>query len=119
MADPRNPRVQVLSEVALERRRQDAKWGVQNHPDGTGDKRRLLDDPSLPTFGTIAEACKAACARRADRGEITWTDILLEEVFEAAYEPDPDALRRELLQVAAVATAWVEALDRREGGTRG
>jgi hypothetical protein len=68
--------MRVLDEVQDERRRQDAKWGEQNHPDGT---------------------------------------IALEEVFEALVETDPAKLRDELLQVAAVAVAWVEAIDRRGG----
>ncbi|TIH26025.1 NUDIX hydrolase, partial [Subtercola vilae] len=42
-----------------------------------------------------------------------WQDILLEEVFEAFAESDTSKLRTELIQVAAVAQQWVEAIDRR------
>jgi hypothetical protein len=60
----------------------------------------------------------AACARQetdqmAGEGVCTWRDILLEEVAEAFAEDDPGRLRAELIQVAAVATQWVEAIDRR------
>jgi hypothetical protein len=37
----------------------------------------------------------------------------LEEVFEAFAESSPDALRKELTQVAAVAVAWIEDIDSR------
>jgi hypothetical protein len=39
--------------------------------------------------------------------------ILREEVYEAFAEEDPAALRTELIQVAAVAATWVDAIDRR------
>lgn len=42
-----------------------------------------------------------------------WRHILDEEVAEALAETDPERLRAELVQVAAVAVQWIEALDRR------
>lgn len=92
----------VLAEVAAERRRQDSRWGEQNHPDGTGDA--YTDDAAL---------ARKECERAADNGDLTWRHILLEEVAEAMAEREPADLRRELIQVAAVAVAWAEALDRR------
>lgn len=44
-----------------------------------------------------------------------WLSILVEEVGEVAHELTYDAtgdLRKELIQVAAVAAAWVDAIDR-------
>lgn len=81
----------MLVEVRRERTRQHDKWGEQNHDDGW------------------------------------WTAILAEEVGEAAqaalqaHFPDDgsktlDDLREELIQVAAVAVAWIEAIDRRPSG---
>ena len=55
-----------------------------------------------------------AAAHRYTGGEGTWADILREEYFEALAETDPARLRVELIQVAAVAVAWVEAIDRAE-----
>jgi hypothetical protein len=94
----------VFDEVRAERERQDAKWGEQNHPDGTSDN---------PMNREIAAISKQDCdeAFADDRG--TWSHILDEEVAEAFAESDPQKLRTELLQVAAVAVAWVEAIDRR------
>ena len=50
----------------------------------------------------------------AQIGQCTWLHILREEVFEAFAEDDPAKLRAELIQVAAVAVQWVEAIDRAE-----
>lgn len=92
----------VLAEVLGERRRQDAKWGEQNHPDGTG---RYGDK-----FAAV-EARKICDAASGD-GSLTYRDILREEVAEAFAESDPAKLRAELIQVAAVCMQWVEKLDR-------
>ena len=80
---------EVLTEVAEERLGQDAKWGEQNH------------EPEI------------------------WLSILTEEVGELAtamlrtrfhaYEHRKvEDMRREAIQVAAVAVAFIECLDRRE-----
>jgi len=100
-------RIAVLYDVLEERYLQDFRWEDQSHlPDGTGDE------------AARAQACvaKAACQRAADAGRVTWRHVLAEEVAEALAEAEPAKLRRELVQVAAVAAAWVEALDRRSRG---
>lgn len=93
----------VLCDIESERNSQDAKWGPQNHPDGTG----LADDPGA------AALAKYYCDLAFENGAGTWRLILVEEVREALAESNPMDLRDELVQVAAVATAWIEALDRR------
>lgn len=103
----------VLEEVSEERARQDQKWGEQNHPNGTGDDRRLLGVIDLPTWGTICYNARQRADRLNATGRATYLDILLEEVAEALSESDPDRLRAELIQIAAVAVQWVEAIDRR------
>lgn len=92
-------------EVLGERERQDARWGEQNHPDGTGDLVEVAD----------AVFTRQLCDDAFRDGEGTWLHILAEEVAEAFAESDPAKLRVELIQVAAVAVAWVEAIDRRNG----
>lgn len=81
--------LRITAEVLAERTRQDAKWGQQNH------------------------------------NNLGWTAILTEEVGEAAQaslQADPamgehkktDAdVREEVIQSAAVATAWAGAIERR------
>jgi hypothetical protein len=93
--------VTIYEEIAEERKRQDHKWGEQHHPDGTSLRFMAL--------------CDDAKARNdaADPFSITWQGILDEEVLEAFTETDRTKLRTELIQVAAVAVAWIEDLDSR------
>ncbi len=91
----------VLVDVAFERHKQNSKWGEQNHPNGTS-----------PIFKSMADASREACEVSAQAGTLTWRSILLEEVTEAFAESDPKLLREELVQVCAVAVAWIEKLDR-------
>lgn len=105
---PANPpavraHAEVLDEVAKERDRQDVKWGVQNHPDGTG----------RPGDADAADAAKARCQADAAAGTSTFRGILDEEIAEAYAETDPQLLRAELVQAAAVIVQWVQAIDRR------
>jgi hypothetical protein len=97
--------INVASEIVAERERQEVKWGQQDHPDGTGG----------PEAEVVADLLKRLCksAGLRDGAGDTWLKILAEEVGEAFAETDPAALRAELVQVAAVSCAWVEAIDRR------
>ena len=60
----------------------------------------------------MVERCKALNDARMESGAHSWDAILLEEVFEALVESDPARRRTELVQVAAVAAAEIEAIDR-------
>lgn len=121
-------RHKVLGEVDAERTRQDAKWGEQNHPDvdrvltdreGGCSIAEMAEWYSVPT----ATAARDFCDIAAKRGGCTWAHILVEEVAEAIEAAtleqqdaiDTGALRKELVQVAAVAVSWIEAIDRRKG----
>lgn len=104
------PMLGVVAEVVSERQAQDAYWGTQNHPDGTGPDLLLLDGVWSSRY--VADEFRARCQGAAARGAVTWRHILLEEVFEAM-AASPDELRGELVQVAAVACAWIESIDRR------
>jgi hypothetical protein len=109
-----DPVDRILSEVADERDRQDAKWGEQNHADGTGPDVRWVIGQNRPAW-IAADAIRKWCDAAHQRGDGSWLNILHEEVAEAFAAPDTAALRAELIQVAAVAAAWVEAIDRRGG----
>jgi len=78
----------VLREVAQERTRQDSKWGPQcHHP---CEWLAILGEE----FGEVCKAsCEAHFAGYAKTGD--WTEY-----------------RKELIQLAAVAVAMVECLDR-------
>ena len=77
--------LKILNEVRQERKRQDEKWGEQNH--NPADWLMILSEE-------VGEASKAA--------------------LEAKFVHDDGGLRyrKELIQVAAVAVAMVESLDR-------
>ena len=103
----------VLNDVLAERGRQDEKWGQQNHPDGTGPRVRWMEGAPLGhsaavLAGWFRDRCKANVPDQDN-----YLDILMEEVAEAFAEDDPAKLRAELIQIAAVAVQWVEAIDRR------
>lgn len=93
---------QVVSAIRAEMSRHIDLWGEQSHPDGTS----TLYNTEVRTWKDINNSA-------AEHGDLTWTGILLEEVYEALAETDPALLRVELLQVAAVAGSWVKDLDTR------
>lgn len=92
----------ILHEIADERIRQDDKWGEQNHPDGTDTK-----------WAVVADGMRAKCESKTRDGKLTFRDIFEEEIWEAYGEEDPELLRAELIQAAAVLVNWIGAIDRR------
>jgi hypothetical protein len=95
-------RIWILSDIRRELEAQDTKWGLQNHPNGTGLRR----DKEL------ADRARALCDEAASSGALTFRHILTEEFFEAVAESDPGKLYTELIQVAAVAAQWAEKIKR-------
>ncbi len=93
---------QVEIDIRRERERQ-AKRFPPDHPDGTGWDAPLR----IPSVLKIRAECRGAFGR----GEGTWLHVLVEEVGEVSDADKPQELRAELIQVAAVAQAWVEAID--------
>jgi len=119
IAEAEHKTSRVLAEVACERVAQDAKWGEQNHPDGLDVEEhfdgRAQDGANL---GWLIESwgrrmLDAKSDRGAEGSASYWVGILMEEVGEAMQAQSASALRAELIQVAAVAVSWVEAIDRR------
>lgn len=99
--------VGVLRDVAAERVRQVRLHGDQVHlPDGTGGQSRA----------NRAAAARGLVELASQHGLVTFTAILSEEFHEALAETDPTRLRDELVQLAAVAVQWAEAIDRRPAG---
>lgn len=99
----------VLAEIAAERAAQDALFGVQDLPDGTGTDFE-------PDAVGVADAYRQGCDEAFRRGCGTYRHVFLEEVFEAVAEHDPQKLRAELIQAVAVGVKWIEAIDRRSDG---
>ncbi|MGW0486190.1 hypothetical protein [Nonomuraea sp. NPDC003214] len=90
---------------------QDATFGEQNHPDGTGGAYR--DSAGSIVGPNLAWRFRKECHDAAQAGTLTWRHILTEEVYEALAEDAPDRLAAELLQVAAVAIQWRRSIARR------
>jgi hypothetical protein len=93
-----------LLKIASERYRQDEKWGTQEYQDGTGSQ----------DYKDLCKEAKRHCEHKASIGNQSWAAVLLEEVYEALEETDPEKLGAELIQVAAVCIAWVECIARRK-----
>ena len=108
----------VIGEVVRERTAQDKKWGEQNHRNGTGPKTTpvagivRVSGIAMNPASELASEAKKATDKKTAAGHLTYADIFLEEVFEALAEEDPEKLRVELIQCAAVAVAWIEKIDR-------
>lgn len=96
----------ILDEIREERKRQDDKWGEQNHP------ITLLPAKDAES---VANDLREKCDEAFKAGEGSWEDILLEEVYEALEQSAKGnylETREELIQVAAVVVAMIECLDR-------
>ena len=120
------PRSRIYAAVEVERARQDAKWGAQNHPDVD---RVLVERPGRCTVARMCEEfgiphptrAKAECDGAARVGQCTWAHIAVEELselieaatLEALGDGSADATDRELVQLIAVCVAWREARARR------
>jgi len=89
----------VLMDISDERLRQDAKWGVQNH------SQMIWLGILAEEFGEAAKEINELHFRPGDAVHI-----------DNSHECKPhriERVRAELIQVAAVAVAMVESLDRR------
>src|SRR6185369_7238685 len=75
----------VLTELADERARQDAKHGFPSLPDGTGQARVNL----AHEYEMMLEDAREL----NDSGRATWESVLREEVCEAMLETDPAKIR--------------------------
>ena len=109
----------IEGEIREERLRQDAKWGVQNHPSvdrmlaerpGGCTPERMAEEYEIPS----AERAQALCQDAAGNGDCTWAHIAVEELSEAveAAVTSEARCREELVQLAAVVKAWIECIDR-------
>lgn len=127
----------ILDEVIEERRRQHDKFGDQSHrADGIrpGAPTVILaaigdhTGRALAAYSNhgLADRLRARCQSseiNSPHGS-TFEEILTEEWGEVLASPSIGALRSELIQVAAVAVQWVEAIDARpvvdldDGGPR-
>src|SRR5689334_3212161 len=90
----------ILDDIIAERDAQDALFGVQDLPDGTGG----------PNTRAISDVMRSICDEAFTAGQGTYLHVFMEEAFEAAAESDPVKLRAELVQAVAVGVKWLEAI---------
>ena len=95
--------INIVADVLRERDAQDAKFGVQDLPYGTGDE----------WLQAMADVSRNECDEAFAAGQGTFRHVFLEEVYEAMAETDPVKLRAELIQAIAVGVKIVEAIDRK------
>jgi len=97
----------ILSEICAERRRQDEKFGEQNHPFFSSRNKAYPEELTLKNQLKLIR-------ERIQEAKYGWFDILVEEICEAFLETEPEKQRKEMIHVAAVAVAIIEYLDRRK-----
>lgn len=109
------PKKSIYTEIIEERQRQEAKWGQQNHPIViiNRDPEDSYEDAvaskyEIPTESRSKILCESAVLTKS----LTWAEILIEEVSEALCAKTKKEQRKELIEVAAVAIAAIESLDR-------
>lgn len=106
----------LIEQLLAERVRQDAKWGVQNHPFVFPGSQR---DPE--EYRKQAEFWKSLndhrVRKQTERGipadrNCAWDGIALEEINEALAEERPGLQYAETLQATAVLFTMMDKLDR-------
>lgn len=114
-------RFSIFNQIDIEREKQVAKWGEQNHPSHAG----MIGPGDIVQYDIPHTAdARGICDARHNAGIGSWLDIALEEfaeVHEAAFRAvnpyiptaDETHIREELIQLTAVCVAWIEAIDRR------
>jgi len=103
----------VLDDVRAERARQFAQYGTNDDlEDGTGGSW-LVPFTREGAAGIEKSLRRGYEAYETNHGTITWMHLVREEVAEAFAEQDPETLRAEVLQIAALCVSWVEKLDAR------
>lgn len=91
----------IMGDVRAERAHQVAKYGEQDHPNGTS-----------PQFKGLADNARNATRKAMNENRVTWFHIGKEEFWQAMAESDRAALRARLVKLVAVGCAWIEAIDR-------
>lgn len=107
---------EILGELFNERMAQHTKFGQQNYPIIRPNLKMVPKDYCCSSYGIPYEfAAKWTTHTLGGYGQLSFLDILIEEISEVAScnkDEGTQNLRKELIQVAAVAVAMVESLDR-------
>ena len=102
----------VVMDVLAELDRAEEKFPGQHLPDGTPPHfERVGLDKAADQARRTADMYRVTTNHAARASKLTWRHVLAEEFYEALAEHDPQALRAELVQVAAVALRWILDID--------
>lgn len=105
-----NPATPILEAIKDELKRQDERWGEQNHPLLGG--LATSKDNYRAYLATQEANWKRFNDVRVNDEALGWDGIILEEVFEALAEPDPAKAEVELIQAAACCVQALISLRR-------
>lgn len=114
---------QILAEIAAERKRQDEKWGEQNHPivaPTLSNPRSTMSALEWYNQPLGSNDWREEIDEAISGGELCYFSIFFEELAEALEATDERSeadVRMELIQCAAVLVAMVERIDRNESLT--
>lgn len=113
----------ILSEILAERTRQDDHHGQATHPDldtrdigfvthryygQAGERWQAINDERAQLTHT-----QGRCRITEPHDHTAWDGLLLEKAYTAAAEAHPVRLRARLVDLAVLAVAWTEDVDRR------
>lgn len=105
----------AISAVIRERARQNRKWGVQNHPDLTWLGILTEELGELARAVIEQETWICPCGRHCDFNTTQCPNCEHDGRTDLALrQPDNTRVKEELTQVAAVAVAWLENIERLE-----
>lgn len=98
----------IIEEILKEKERQVSLWGIQNHNIIPYNTTNISDYYNLPS----EKIAKYNCNKAAEIGNLTWGDIIVEELVEALNAKTSEEMREELIQCCAVLLSMVESLQR-------
>lgn len=117
-ADRPDGRAGIFAEIDAERARQDAKWGpVKRGPwVATGVEKLSATKRCWVYDLPNEEVAKCTCElEREVMGDPSFAAFTIEELVEVVSAGDEVSMRAELVQLAACAVKWLEAIDLKDG----
>lgn len=102
----------IFEEIVEERKRQNTKWGQQDHPSIRELSEHLPEAQAHYYEIPTEERAKSLCNVAFDSGVPTYAHIAVEELSEVVGAADEIERRKELVQLAAVVVQWIQNIDR-------
>jgi hypothetical protein len=111
-ARPLVGRLRMVHDVLAELREAEARFPDQHLPSGTPEHaHRMGLERARAQAKRTSDMYRRVVKEKAAAGTLTWWDVLREEFYETGVEDDPQRLREELVQVAAMAFRWAMDLE--------